>query len=701
MRKLFALFLLLALVGFTLPGCGGGGGGDTAPSQALQDLVVAGTPETPVIVDPDASEATPVPVSAIQLSTSASTIGTSQTATLTLTLFDSSGQLVSTSKQVTFTLSAPALGSIASPVAVTNGFASRTFTARTLEGNVVITATVDGISATKSIQISNQASASTVALAANPTGVTVGGTTVVSATVRDSAGNLMSNGTSVNFTVDNSALGTIVSSSTTTNGIAQATFSAGTSQTGTANVTATSGSATGGIAIAVAGTSAGSIEFLSASPQIISITGAGGQETSLIKFLVKDSNGNAIIGSQDVNITLAGPNGGEYLGATAGVKTINVGTINGEASIILHSGNIPGTATLTATVVGSIPPLVTSSGVIAIGGGVPSAGHFSLSALPLNLEGLRIDNQTSIILALLADRYGNKNVLKGTTVSYYSECGGIDRAVALDEIGQGSVLLRTQTPRPIDTQADPLNTPFGSGSCGPVCDQENTFISLYNLRFGENIAANPVGNNPRDGICTITAVVDGEEKFIDGNGNGTYDLGETFVDSYDDIHIEKDDELDTVNPVTLGKPFDPTYEDLVVDRNKNGSFDGYNSQWDNNKRLSKRLNVLFTGQQRLVVSTSAIFVPNADSQTIYFTIHDDNFNRPIGGTSVAVTASGATLSGTKSYVFTDSSALGTEIFEIRLTDPDPANTESAPVEVTITATWAGGEASLTLGGNRL
>lgn len=702
MRKLFALLLLLALVGFTLPGCGGGGGGDSAPSQALQDLVTAGTPVTPDPIDPGNTPTdpgtTPIAVSAIDLTASAATIGTDQTATLTLTLFDGSGQFVSAAKQVAFTLSAPALGSIASPLTVTNGFATSTFTARTLEGNVVITATVDGISTTKSIQISNQASAATVALAANPTGVTVGGTTVVSATVRDSAGNLMANGTSVNFTVDNGALGTLASSATTTNGIAQVTFSAGTVQTGTANITATSGSATGAIAIAVAGTAAGSIEFLSASPQIISIQGAGGQETSQVKFLVKDSNGNPIIGSQDVNITLSGPNGGEYLGSTAGVKTINVGTVNGEASIILHSGNIPGTATLTATVVGSSPTLVTSSGVIAIGGGIPSDSHFSLSAERLNIEGGIIDNVQNDVLVLLADRYSNKNVLQGTTVSFYSECGGIDRAVAVDSIGQGSVILRTQDPRPLDVPPDAFGTPFGSGSCGLRCDQENAFIAAYATFIGTDITADPFGRNPRDGLCTITAVVDGEEEFTDTNADGLYNLAEPFIDTYDDIHIEKDDDADNLNPIAPGRPYDSAFEDLVVDRNEDGIFTGFSGAWDSNKRLAKRLNVLFTGDVGLVFSDTTINVPNGGSQTIYFAVHDANYNRPIGGTSVAVSGNGVTVSGTKTYNYLDSNALGTPILAITLSDPDPATDQAAAAEVEFTVSWRGNTLINSIGG---
>ena len=163
-----------------------------------------------------------------------------------------------------------------------------------------------------------------------------------------------------------------------------------------------------------------------------------------------------------------------------------------------------------------------------------------------------------------------------------------------------------------------------------------------------------------------------EEAFTDANANGNYDLGESFVDTYDDIHIEKDDDPDNINPIAPGRPYDPTFETLVVDRNEDGFFNGFSGVWDSNKRLAKRLNVLFTGDVGLVFSDSTINVPNGGSQTIYFAVHDANYNRPIGGTSVSVTGTGVTVSGTKTYNYLDSSALGTPILAVTLSDSDPA-----------------------------
>jgi hypothetical protein len=679
MKQLLASTILLLAI-FGLGGCGSGGDSGVLP-------VTEPPPAPPVILDPGNPNVPAVTVGGILLSVSSSAIAPSGTATLSVTLFDSSGQLISGTRYLSFTLDQPILGSITSPVLVSNGYANAIFTARSTQGTVNITATVEDVSEETSIQISTQVSAATINVLSSPTSTSVGGTTTVKATVLDSIGDPMPNGTAVNFTVDNTAIGTIIPSATTTNGEALVTFSAGITTPGTVTVTATSGIATGETTIDVTGTSAGSIEFLSADPQIISIQGSGGQETSQIQFLIKDNNGNPIVQSQNVQLVLSGPNGGEYLNSV-GTTTTNVGTsVEGIASVYLHSGNIPGTATITASVVNTT--LTTSSGVIAIGGGTPSSGHFSLSATTKNLEGGAVDNVQDEILTLLADRYGNKNVLKGTAVSYYSECGAIDRAVALDELGQGLVVFRTQSPAPQDVDPDPLPTAWGSGSCGLLCDQENAVISAFDTYFGIDITIDQEGNNPRDGLCSIIAVVDGEEEFTDADANGVYDLGENFVDTYDDIHIEMDDDPNNVTVIAPGKPHDPTFEDLVVDRNKDGLFNGLNGLWDYNKRIAKQYNLLITGEPGLTVSTTNINIPNGGSKTVYFAIHDLNYNRPIGGTAVAVEliGTGVTLTGTTEYEYIDSSSLGTPILAVTISDSDPATNQPEAIELKFSWDW--------------
>ncbi len=661
-RILWFLTLLL------LAACGTGGS-DSTPDTP-------GTPDTPEVT-----------VSVVLLSTNSSTIATEGTASISVRLLDDSGELVTETKNVSLSLDNPGLASISSPATTSSGVLTRTLTAGSVEGTIILTASVDGVTEQVSIQISDQLTAASISVSSSPDAITVGGTSVITATVLDSNNDPMSDGTTVNFSIDNTSLGTIVSSSDISGGagVAQATFSAGTTSAGTATVTASSGVASGSTTLSVAGADAGSIEFVSATPQIVVIKGSGGTETSLVEFLVKDSGGNPVVGSQAVNFTLSGPNGGEYIGSTPGTSTLVVGTVNGEVSTILHSGTIPGTVNITANVEGTA--LTSSSGVIAIGGGVPSEGHFSVSTTTFNLEGLAYDGVTTDITARIADRYGNYNVLEGTSVSFYSECGAIDRATNLSADGEGTVVFRTQRPYPEDNL---------------LLASDDIIADDYSDYLGVIIDGT---NNPSDGLCTIIAVVDGEEEFTDANANGLYDLGESYDDTYDDIHLDKDDDSENIpfGGEVAGNPYDSSFEDLVVDRNLDGNFDGRNDIWDSNKRISRQIKLLITGEPRVSVANSSgvpisendtITVADGDNERVYFSLHDINYNSPIAGTDFNVSCDVGEIGGKTDYTYIDDNDLGAPIFSVAIADSTAGDTDAAEIgTLEISWTWKGDDYS--------
>lgn len=610
-------------------------------------------------------------VKAILLTADSTSIGTNDTATITAKLLNASGQIITGSKTVVFTFDNPALAEISSSATTSSGIVVQTLTTKSIEGTVILTALADGISKQLSIEISDQLSADNITLTVSPSTITVGGTSVVTARVVDASGDPMPDGTTVNFSIDNDSLGSIVGSADVTGGAgsAQATFSANSTTSGIVNITASAGSISQTGSLVIQSAAAGNIKYLSATPQIISLVGSGGQETSVVSFLV-EANGGPVIGSLEVEFTLNGPNGGEYIGPTAGVNTIIVGTQNGVAATTLHSGTIPGTATIVATVVGT--NLRSSSGVIAIGGGVPSAGHFSLSSTILNLEGFAYDNIRSVVNVLIADRYGNFNVLEGTAVSFYSECGAIDRAVNLNAEGEGSVSFRTQTPDPQAVEPNIYDEAY-----------EAEYREKLGVTFGEFI--------PRDGLCSVIAVIDGEEEFTDSNGNGFYDVGEPFTDSNDDIFMDMNDD-----PV-----HDPGFEDLVVDKNGSGTFDGENGLWDSNKRISSKHHILYTGQPTVTIgqksvpagpdgneitSSDEITIGDNDSETVFFSLHDVNYNPPIAGSTITVSCDVGKISGTTSYDFLDTAAPGAPIFSFVISDDDVDPLINAEIG-TLTFSW--------------
>ncbi|MBW2185558.1 MAG: hypothetical protein JRG71_03870 [Deltaproteobacteria bacterium] len=661
------IFLLLTV--FILSACGGGGGGgsDSASSDTTDNAEV----------------------SAIQLTSDSTTVKTSASLTINIALFGTSGQQITEENTVEFSLDTPSLGSIDSSVAVQGGSSVVQFTARDIEGSVILTATTGGAIETLTIQINNQVDVGSISVTANPTQITVGGTSVVSATILDEDDQPVSDGTAVSFSLDNDLLGSVVQNTTTKDSVAKATFSAADDNAGTATISVTSGSVTETTVIEVVGAAAGSIEYdVTATPQVVALKGSGGVETATVRFLVQDSNGNPVIGSQTIKLELSGPNGGEYIGSEPGQQSLEVGTVEGAATTTIHSGTIPGTATITATVLddnGLPTSLSTSSGVIAIGGGVPSAGHFSLSTSLKNLAGREFDGLTAQITARLADRYGNYNVLEGTAVSFYTESGAIDRATNLNASGEGLVEFRTQTPLPIDVNIVDDDERIW-------CRAEKENMDTYETIFTVNTNM----GNPRDGLCTIIAVVDGEEEFTDANADGQYNVGESFTDTYDDIHLDMDDDRTDIpsSEETTDVPHDTDFEDLIVDRDKNEAFDGLNDEWDSNKRISKPINLLITGKPYIDIAAATIItdglpittIAQGGSQTFSFSVHDINYNPLIGGSTISVSADAGTLTGTKSVDIVDTSVPGPKVYKVTLTDDDEdssASGENATLEVSV------------------
>ncbi|MCL6584485.1 MAG: Ig-like domain-containing protein [bacterium] len=643
------------------------------------------TQEEALATAPLAGQDIPIELGAIDLSSeSGSTIiKTNSSLKLRIELITKSGQPLSGRALINFELSDPTLGRITSPIEIIGGLGSVDFSSKEREGIITIIAKSlnANIEGRLDIQISNLSPPAQVQISADPNRISINGTSHIKVTVMDLEGRPVKDGTQVTFGLSNSSFGSITESALTINGKVSATFVAA-QTSGEVTIWATAGEVSNTVTVNIASAEVGSIEFVSAEPNVIGLKGSGQVEVSAVTFMVKNSQGTPVQEAKSVLIELFGPGGGEYL-EEEGQSEIRVSTERGAARVNVHSGVIAGTVTLRATVsTDSGTSLSTSSGIISIGGGKPTESHVSLSASTLNLEGLAYYGIESQITVRLADRYGNVEVLKGTTVSFYSESGGIQRSAIMDDKGCGSVIFRTQSPIPHKTLPN---------------DNEIAFMNQLNFLFGIPIDTDdPHSPNPRDGLCTIVAVVDGEEKFTDGNANGQYDLGESYDDTYDDIFLDKDD-----NSI-----IDTDFEDLIIDRDGNLAFDGYNGQWDGNKKIYKTFNLLITGKPRIFTDfedqlkaaggENFVIVGNTK---LYFHVFvgDENYNPPIAGTSYSVSVSGgAGLEGVASYKFPDTnSSLGGPIFSYCLYDVDPADTDPPKRgEVKISVTWRGREESI-------
>ncbi len=487
------------------------------------------------------------------ISLTPTSISEGETTDISVNVVDSTGTLYTTPVTVQFSstcaTASPATASFTNTtVATVSGVATTRYQDQGCPSDT-ITATIDTVSAidpTASntititpLRIGTGSGTSFVnsTLTLGLTTLSSGGTTSVSASVVDAADQLITTPVAVDFSSNcvTQGFSTFDTDSTTTiNGVANVTYTAGGSCSGDDTITAiinpfsnNQRSATANVTIA--SPTPGSIEFTSTENNVIALAGAGAtstlSETTVVTFTVVDGAGNPLSGA---NVTFS-------LNTTLGGITLTPSTdtsdSNGEVQTIVQSGSVATSARVTATV--DTTSLSTQSTAIVISTGLPHQDSISLSASELNPRAWNHDNVQVTITALLADRFKNP-IQDGTNINFTTELGAIDSS-CITTNGACSVTWRSQDPR---------------GTSGP-------------------------GSNA--GRTTILAHVVGEESFNDVDGNGVYsdtdgnlaggaftDLPEPFVDENED-GIRQD-------AVGASEPY--------KDFNTNGSYDTADTQFN-------------------------------------------------------------------------------------------------------------------------
>ena len=651
-RKLILILLSFVLIGFLACSPIDDNADDTTNTTDTTD-----TTDT----DGSAPEA-----AAIALSSSNGTVLLNGTATITATVYNESGEEMS-GTTVYFLVSNPTLASITSSSTTNSlGVATATLTARNIAGNVTVSAFIGSLISVSNpeITISSSSPPASISLTATPATLQVNQQATISAYVRDGNDSPITNGTSVTFTVNNSSLGSMsAGSATTSGGYATSTFSA-TGNAGTVVITAVSGDISETVSIDILQSPAQSIEFISAEPQRIALSGTAGSTSSVVTFRVLNSGGDGVNGI-NVSLELAGPNGGEYLNS----ESIS-SDANGYARVILNSGAVAGPVTISGTITTAAGDYTTNSSTISIGGGVPSAKTFSVATETLNLPGLVYANRQTDITAYLSDRFENYNVLEGTTVSFASEVGFalLSSNVTVDEYGTATVTGRTQPPASgvAPEDVEPIAWEIAL---------HDRILTEYGLDF--------IGN-PRDGLVSVLVYTPGEEHFYDTNANGEYDVGENFDDTADDPYLDFNDNGTYDGPTSS----DP--QEIFIDTNDNEQWDGFNNDWDDNKVIFTNIKILLTGSPIIASNTDNFDVPNGDSLAIKFLVCDKNINPLPEGTTIAfsLTGGGKTV-GKTSYTQADSSIGGQIEFGIIVADSDDAKDSPEAVVLDITVTWEG------------
>ena len=345
------------------------------------------------------------------------------------------------------------------------------------------------------------------------------GTTSISVTVFRN-GAPVTTPVTVNFTSGCAAAGkAVLTPSVTTNasGVATASYrDINCAATDAISVNLSGIAATATTSLTVKPPSAGSIQFVSATPTQIALkhTGdAGHSESALISFRVFDKFGS-VVGGKTVSFVLSTTVGGIGLSSssavsdpTTGLVFTNVkgGTVSTPIRVLATTTNEDGEF------------LATQSNQLTITTGEPTQTSFSVGPPAHNIEGWEYDGVDTLITARLADHFGNPPPA-GTVVNFIAFAGKIgascstSETISTTEAGVCSTLFTSQNPRPNNGRVPMLAFAIG----------EEGFIDLNGDGF-VNSRSEMVDVNGQE-------TVGFGEAFVDFNENGIRDATEPFID---------------------------------------------------------------------------------------------------------------------------------------------------------------------------
>jgi len=329
------------------------------------------------------------------------------------------------------------------------------------------------------------------------TELSAGGSTGLTTRLVDQNGDFASEPFSITFNSPCASNGAseIVSPVTSSNGVFASTYTAKGCE-GDDKITASVNGITVETTVNVKGANLGAVEFIGAEPQNILLKGMsapGRQHTSTVTFQIKNDVGGPIANA-DVKFELTSEVGGITLSSVVG-KTDN----NGFVSTILQAGTVHTSVRVRATVERDNDTISSESSQLIISTGIADQNSLSLSLSVHNPSAWNYDGEKVSVNMYASDRYNNP-VPDGTSIAFFTELGQIEPSC---QTTNGACVVEW-------TSSDPRDL----GIINPLYPRNSTTANS-------------------DGITTITAVVIGEESFIDTNSNGIFDDGD-ILDSISD-----------------------------------------------------------------------------------------------------------------------------------------------------------------------
>jgi hypothetical protein len=477
----FLKYVFSAVIALALVACGGGGGSAGTVAGGSSPTTTNLATITLSIVD--SNDAPPT----------SNSISSGSSFFAKAIVKDASNAVVP-NKLVTFSTT-PTVATLTQPSALTdtNGVAKVQITPVSLTtvtaGNVTASTTVGTVAVTSSLDYQTTAANVTLNdLKATPNAISALQSAAVTVEARVNGVLAGSSTVVANFSA---SCGSFSPASVPTNsaGIASSTYQSLVTCSGPVTITAqAAGAPIVTTSVAVTAAQPANIVFDSATvPLMVSTAATGGLKQSSLKFKVVDSSGAGMSG-QGVNIALSNATISAGVAfSIGGVPTVAPQTVTtdgaGIAAVTVTSGSLPTPVIVTATLAGNTSVQASSSGV-SVTSGRATQNAASLSATKLSIEAFRTDGVQTELSMRVADRQGNP-VPVGAVVNFVASHGLVQGSCTIDTASQCSVTYTSQ------------GAVRGFGGRGRV---------------------------------TILAYMDGEESFVDLNGDNIWQLGESFFD---------------------------------------------------------------------------------------------------------------------------------------------------------------------------
>ncbi len=418
--------------------------------------------------------------------------------------------------------------------------------------------------------------------------------------------------------------------------------------------------------INITGEELGSIEFLSAEPNSIVLKGSGGQETSILTFVVKSALGN-VIAQQDVNFSLSTTVGGISLGRTSGI-TNSLGQVTTQ----VLSGTVPTTATVTATAISSTDANIsiqTQSSELSINTGLAEQTSITIAASILNPEASSVGT-TSQISVWLADSFNNP-VPDGTSANFTTEGGSIDSQCSTVN-GTCSVEWRAVEPYLDDHRSTILVTANGHETFYDT-NGNNTFDESDGSAIIDPTVSSGLGRRAPE----ASGFIDMSEAWRDDNENNVKDATENiFIDDDGDGAFSEPD----------GMFNGPQCEGSLCDANAKVA------------TIRKALVLIMSDANNPIyelTSGTTIYansegvndqipsIADGESRAFSFKFADSAMQTLPFGTVVTIEFSGGTINGTTSYTVSNTSSAGFKTIDFILKNETDGEPEEAILEIKI------------------